>query len=568
MIDYNDIINRATLEYGENAVFELIVKYSGDILVVAKNEKITVEVLNNSFAIFTLSIGKMKNLVNYRQIDYVEIPKRLLISSMTTPGGTSIFDEYYQEDHICPIANMEQIHLTGKGVLVAILDTGIAYRHSAFRNPDKTTRIKYIWDQTVGNSPPTGFYEGTIFTEKDINVSLETGIPLETRDTVGHGTMVAGVCVGSGEYQGVAPDASILVVKLGQNGYESYAMTTEFMRAIKFAYDMAIKEDMPLVLNTSYGTNQGAHTGSSLFEEYINDCISSYPSSFCVPTGNEGDAGHHYESILTTDDVEVVDFTIAGEIKSLNFSIWKNFVDNVAIEIVTSNFDTTDKVYESSRIQKFNFPDCVVSIIFQSPTPYKIEQEIYVQIDFVNPTTNIEDWILNLYCGNIVQGELQIWLPTTEAVSLQTKFKSPSINTTLTIPSTADNVITVSGYNSNDNTVAPFSGRGYKVSSNNKPNISAPAVDVLTTTNLLTYDIASGTSFASPFVAGACALFMEYGLVNKNDPFLYGEKLKAYLEKGADRDIDTVYPNREFGYGTLCLKNTLDLLLNETFMKQ
>lgn len=558
MVDFTDIINKASVLYGENTEFELIVKYDGDVLEISKETDVKVEVLNNTFAIFTLAIKDMAGLQKYRQINYVEIPKKLLVAKK----NYDIYEEYYQQKYICDLSN---IGLTGKGILVAILDTGINYKHKDFRNPDGTTRIDYIWDQTVGNNPPEGFFEGTVYTSAEINKALETNQNLGTYDTMGHGTMVAGICVGNGlesdgKYKGVAPDASILSVKLGKSGFESYAMTTEFMRAIKFSYDIALKENKPLVLNTSYGTNAGSHNGSSLFEEYIDDMVSSYPSSFAIASGNEGASGHHYETTLMDMEVDKVEFTIAGGLKECYFSIWKNFVDDISIEIITPQGETTNKIYANDAVQRFNFTNCIVSIVFLSPTPYKIEQEIYVQIDFTTVPTDIEDWVLNLHCDTIVDGELNIWLPTEAEVTNSTRFKDASLNTTLTIPSTASSVITVAGYNSYDDTIALFSGRGFKVTEDKKPNITAPAVDVLTTSNLLGYDTNTGTSFASPFVAGACALFMEYGIVNKNDVFLYGEKLKAYLEKGARRDENLVYPNREFGYGLLCIENTLSLL--------
>ena len=58
---------------------------------------------------------------------------------------------------------------------------------------------------------------------------------------------------------------------------------------------------------------------------------------------------------------------------------------------------------------------------------------------------------------------------------------------------------------------------------------------------------------AAPFVTGACALLMEWGIVNRNDLFLYGQRLKAFLRIGAKRKESLIYPNEEFGYGTKLL---------------
>ena len=94
-----------------------------------------------------------------------------------------------------------------------------------------------------------------------------------------------------------------------------------------------------------------------------------------------------------------------------------------------------------------------------------------------------------------------------------------------------------------------------------KPELSAPGVDITTTLAGGGYTVVSGTSFAVPFVTGAAALLMEYGIVRKNDPYLYGEKVKAYLRKGA-KELPGVwkYPNNQVGYGRLCLKSSLSKL--------
>ena len=70
----------------------------------------------------------------------------------------------------------------------------------------------------------------------------------------------------------------------------------------------------------------------------------------------------------------------------------------------------------------------------------------------------------------------------------------------------------------------------------------------------------SGTSFAAPFATGAAALLMEWGIVRGNDPYLYGEKVKAYMRRGA-RELPgfDVYPNPQVGYGALCVRDSLPI---------
>ncbi len=557
MRDFDSLINKVSIIYGEDINIELIAKYSGDIMEIAENENVIIEVLNGTFAIITCPFYKLRNVLSYTQINYVEIPKKLTI----VQDEPSFLDEFYKEPFVCPISD----DYAGNGVIVSILDTGIAYQHKDFRNEDGTSRILYLWDQSIDGTPPEGFYQGNVFTKADIDRALLENTPLGSEDIVGHGTMVAGIAVGNGlesdgKYKGVAPKANIIVVKLGKQESESFAMVTEFMRAIKFSYDMAIKEDMPLSINISYGTNDGSHNGDTLFEEYINDMATSYQSNIIVSTGNEGNANHHYESTIMENESETIDFTIADGIQNLYKSLWKNFSEDISVELITGNGVSTGKVFVSNSVSRFDFEGVTIRILYNPPTPYKLIQEIFFQIDHPSLTTEIENWQLIVHATNIVDGHFKIWLPTTEEVTRATAFKLPSKNTTLMIPSTASNVISVSGYDTLTNEIADFSGRGFVANENEKPDIGAPAIDILTTTRLLTYGTTSGTSFSAPFVTGACAVLMEYGIVDRNEIFLYGEKMKAYLQKCAKREESQVYPNRTFGYGTLCIQNTLTFL--------
>ena len=152
-----------------------------------------------------------------------------------------------------------------------------------------------------------------------------------------------------------------------------------------------------------------------------------------------------------------------------------------------------------------------------------------------------------------------MWLPSEDVLNRATRFGSPTPDISLTIPSAAADVITVGAYDSRYLTYADFSGRGFtRVTNQVKPDLAAPGVAVETVQAGGGYGPVTGTSFATPFVSGGAALLMEWGIVRGNDPYLYGEKLKAYLRKGA-RPLPgfTQYPNPQVGYGALCVRNSL-----------
>ena len=128
------------------------------------------------------------------------------------------------------------------------------------------------------------------------------------------------------------------------------------------------------------------------------------------------------------------------------------------------------------------------------------------------------------------------------------------------MPALARSIITAAAYDPQTDSPAIFSGRGPAANGLQKPDISAPGVNVYTAAPNGGYTTVSGTSFSAPIVSGICALLMQWGIVEGNDPFLYGKRLKAFLQKGAGRLENIIYPNNEWGYGAVCFENTLKIL--------
>ena len=155
-----------------------------------------------------------------------------------------------------------------------------------------------------------------------------------------------------------------------------------------------------------------------------------------------------------------------------------------------------------------------------------------------------------------------MWLPSQSVLNVGTAFLFPVSRTTLTIPSTSSRVVTVGAYDPLTFTYADFSGRGpvsgFESALSSKPDIAAPGVNITAPATGGGYTSVTGTSFATPFVTGGAALLMEWGIVNGNDPYLYGEKVKAYLRRGA-RPLPgfDVYPNLQVGYGALCVRDSI-----------
>lgn len=539
-------------------IIEVIVKFSGDILEISRNLQAEVEILLQGYAIITIDSADIPKLYSYPQIENIELPKNLYITSQYNLISSCIRS----------VQDNKNLNLNGSGVIVAVIDSGIDYTHLDFRNDDGSSRILYIWDQTQSGTPPVGFSSGAEYTQQQINNALNSQSPLQivpSTDTNGHGTAVAGIAAGNGresngENIGVAPNAELIIVKAGTKGYASFARTTELMRGVKYVIDKARQLNKPLAINMSFGMNNGSHRGDSLFETYLSDMSTEWKNSIVVPTGNEGAAGHHYSDLLQSNSTKNIDFFIIDGLGNFYISMWKNFVDTLSVELICPGGASTGIIGIESQIKNVQINNMQLTIIYGQPTHYSVGQEIFFNIKAITGTVFGGIWKIKIISNNIVDGTIEMWLPTIEEVTDRTHFSNPTIYDSMTIPSTAERVIKVSGYNDQIGNIAEFSGVGNLNMALPNPDLAAPAVSILTVKKGGGYDSFTGTSMAAPFVTGSAALMMQWGIVNQNDPFLYGERIKAFLRLGANRKMALTYPNSTYGYGTLCLRNTITFL--------
>ncbi|HHU70852.1 MAG TPA: S8 family peptidase, partial [Clostridiales bacterium] len=458
-------------------------------------------------------------------------------------------------------------NLFGEGVLVSIIDSGIDYSHPDFINEDGTSRIAVLWDQTIPGNPPQGYNIGTVYTNAQINEALAIRMPqrldiVPSVDSSGHGTHVAGIAAGNGRasagrYRGVAYMSELVVVKLGASIGDSFPRTTQLMQAIDYSIRYALEVGKPIAINISFGNNYGSHTGDSLLENYINDAANLWKTCIVIGTGNEGAAGNHVGGILQMGRTETIGLTVSDFEFSLNMQIWKNYFDHFDIAIVAPDGTRVGPIPRILGTQQFRLGQTELFIYYGEPTPYNPQQEIYIEFIPVGTYINSGIWNIELVPRQIVIGNFDMWLPAGGLKNVGTRFLLSTEFTTLTIPSTAERAISVGAYDGRNDSYAPFSGRGFTRDNRIKPDIVAPGVNIMSCAPGGGYTARSGTSMATPFVSGSAALLMEWGIVRNNDPYLYGEKLKAYLIDGARAlRIENIYPNPTLGFGALCLEDS------------
>ena len=148
-----------------------------------------------------------------------------------------------------------------------------------------------------------------------------------------------------------------------------------------------------------------------------------------------------------------------------------------------------------------------------------------------------------------------MWLPITQFLSSETYFLEPDPYVTLTEPSMAIETIGVSTYNDQNNSFFIESGRGFSRTGQIRPDFAAPGVNVSTLSGRK-----NGSSLAAAITAGAVAQFMQWAAVERNSEFVESKEVKNFFIRGASRNPDLIYPNREWGYGRLNVAGTFDVL--------
>ena len=542
------------LDVGYNqmeGIWDLIVKYSGDLSEI-RDLGISVVELLGGYAVVTIAENLIERLADVPQIEFIEKPKLLFFEIMQEKIASCI----------TPVQR-EPLNLSGRGVLVAVIDSGIDYANPVFQKRDGSTRILNLWDQTVEGSPPEGYVIGTEYVREQINEALQQQTRQErleivpSEDISGHGTAVTGVLAGnSEEYQGVATESELLIVKLGVAREGGFPRTIELMQALDYVVKKSLEYGKPVAVNLSFGNTYGAHDGTSLLERYIENLASIGKNVICIGTGNEGNSAGHVSGIVSSDEDTVIELAVQENEVSLNVQIWKAYFDEMDISLESPSGVRVGPIQEILGPQRFTIGGTQLLLYYGEPKPYTIDQEIYIDFIPTNKYVNSGLWKIILSPRRIVRGNYAMWLPSKNLLNEGTAFSFPNPEGTITIPATSYRTIGVGAYNSRTMTYATFSGRGSEARI--KPDIAAPGVDVRAPIPGGSFGEFSGTSFAVPFVTGRAALMMEWGIVNENDPYLYGEKVKAYLQRGA-RPILGVdeYPNSLVGYGALCLGNSV-----------
>ena len=515
------------------------------------------------------------------------------------------FDPISLENAGILAAQRPPLSLTGEGVVLAFIDTGIRFADSVFRDESGQSRIIGLWDQTLqSGTPPEGFQYGSYYTKADIDAALRTENPyaeIPSYDTNGHGTAMAGAAAGSvvtsarvtggtvplddaggnavppvgdaagsfySSYRGAAPRADIVVVKLREakrplrsfynipEDVPAYA-ETDIMLGIKFAESFAETFERPVVVCLGMGSNSGNHGLGSGLAQYLNSLAQKRSRAVVLTTGNEGNAAHHFSGYVPEgeESYETVEIRVGEGEQGFLMEMWGKVPDTLFASIRTPGGEVVPRFRLTAEgSQTFSFIYERTRIIIDSILVEPNTGEELITFRFDAPTPGV--WNIRVYnLGPDRSRQFHLWLPITQFLRRETYFLRPDPYTTLTDPSMTFRAVTVSSYNDANNSFYENSGRGFLSNGLIKPDVAAPGVNVSTPVGKVT-----GGSMAAALTAGGVAQFMEWAVVRFNSPSAGSQEIKNYLIRGANRNSSYTYPNREWGYGGLDIDGTFTML--------
>lgn len=530
---------------------------------------IAINDINGRYSVAYVPVESITQNSLYR-FDYAAMPKCYGLMSVSSYESTTINQIPIPQDY----------NLTGKGVLLGFVDTGIDYRNQVFRYGDNSSKILSIWDQTIDSERdyPEGLYYGTEYKNDQINAALNSDNPLSlvpSMDDNGHGTMLAGIAGGSyqadNNYSGVAPDAEFVVVKLkpAKRVIKDFFQIPEdavcyqgndIMFGVKYLSEIARNMGRPIVICIGLGTSQGSHTGQAILAEYLTTIGDLAGTSVVIAAGNEGNSRHHYMGeIVPSVGYNDVELTVGDNETGFAMELWGYAPNIYSVDIYSPFGEFIYNIPTSLRQEntvQLNYVDTVILIDNRIVDP--ISGEPFILFRFINPHSGT--WRLRVSSQGDFASTFHVWLPISNFITQGTFFVQYNTYTTITIPGNAKTPVTVSAYDVTTQSLYEYASRGFTKNNIPKPDIVAPGVNILTPTIDNQYISSSGTSIAAAYTTGAIATILEWSIINGDFALINDQVIQRVLTSSAKRFEDVNYPNPDWGYGILDMNEALKIV--------
>lgn len=547
---------------------DLIVEYYGDMSILNQYPEGSVHIINQYIAIVHIPVEQ----INERTIlerGYASMP---LIYGVVSEASL-------ESSGIPRIRNIPNFNLRGQGVLIGIIDTGIDYTNPIFQYADGTTRIAEIWDQSIQSENfPSNFGYGTVYSRDQINQALQSENPLSvvpSMDTNGHGTMVAGIAAGNevpeSNFYGIATEAEFAIVKLKQakqylrnfffipEGVDCY-QSTDILFAVQYLVELSVALGRPIIICLALGSSQGGHDGFGILDTVLSFNANRPGCGIIVAAGNEGNMRRHYfGTVNQSTRQDIVELNVGENVSGFSMELWGHSPSLFSIDIQTPSGEYVPRIVsgvDDSRVISFLFESTIIYLDYQIVESNTGDQLILLR--FSNPAPGI--WRFTVYESGDLNLGFHIWLPMGNFIPEDTFFIRSDPYTTILSIGNASVPATITAYNDMDDSLYLNASRGYTRNGIIKPEVAAPGVNVIGPDLNKGFIPFTGTSVSAAHTAGVAAMLMEWAVVRGNLPVMSTIEMKKLMMRGARRDIDTIYPNRDWGYGILDVFNIFDSL--------
>lgn len=521
---------------------------------------ITTHTIKDTYIICYAKLNDYMNMIGYMGSDFIN----------TVPTVMGLLDqESLESAGIIAVQQQPNLNLKGRNVLIGFVDTGIDYTQQIFKYEDGTSKIKYIYDQSIPGNPPIGFPLGTEYTNEQINAALASDTPYEIvphRDISGHGTFLASVAAGRevGTFIGAAPDSEIIMVKpkkayplyldrfLVPENQENAFEASSVMLGVEYIVKKSVELNLPAVICMGLGSSYDSHDGFSPLEDYMFS-ISNIPGfSICAAVGNESQSRHHYSQQFSQEGTpENIDIRVGENAGDIFVVITNKICDRFSVSLRSPTGEIISRVPAKAG---YNFTTGLVlepsRIIIQYYFPIGGSGDQVTLVKILDATPGV--WTITVYGDIIINGRINAWLPLNGFVSPNVEFLSSDPYTTIVYPSTGYGLIHCGAYNSLRDSLYPRSSWGPTRLETDSPDLLAPGFQVggFYPTGYGTMD---GTSVATAIASGASALMLQWAFTEGNDFGFSTALVKAYLIRGSNRSELLEYPNPQWGYGVLNL---------------
>ncbi|WP_349947945.1 S8 family peptidase [Lacrimispora sp. BS-2] len=549
----------------DNNYYDLIIS---NLLVPSYGVGDDITLLNDRFSLLHVSKNNMQPC-DLGQTPYHIFPTLYTLTSTVAPAAPEMDVAAAQMDY----------NFYGQGMVIGIVDTGIDYRHPAFMNKDKTTRIFSIWDQTQqAGTPPKDFTFGTEYTKASINDALHNENPFSvvpSTDEVGHGTAIASIIAGSSgnnnSFSGVVPNAELAVVKLKEakpNLKMIFSVSedklcfqeSDIVLGVRYLVSIGQRLKRPIIICIALGSSQGNHDGRGILSTYLETLVQQPDLGVSISAGNEANNGRHYfNKTISAPYFNDFQLNISGNDKQFFMELWAHIPGRLSIEISAPNRETIPFINPTfSECQKFVFQSSP-SIVWVNNMVFERESgDQLILLRFENPLPGI--WYFRVQSTENEPFSFNSWLPSGDLISTRTFFLNSNPDITITSPGNSRRTLTVAAYNQLTSNILDESGRGFTRSGLVKPDIAAPGYQIPCALPENQYGSLTGTGASAAIAAGASAIIFEWSQGMGNFTYITGEQVNRMIVRGALRNPAYSYPNNIWGFGQLDVNRVLDRL--------